>query len=229
MTGDTIPATTLHIMLSLTYTLSMHINDTFLSVQRLKVLTGNSIAATALQVPPHAHTCTPTLTFVHPNQSSWLTHGCESSPPLYTDCHALHTQLTCLLCVQWLRVSTGDTITATAFQVPPQGCAVVLVTANVDYVSKKIAGRATALELDASQLTAHMQSRFEGQVAVPGVLVCCSPVKPLYLHHVDYVSKRTGGRTTVLELDASGLTAHMQSRFEGQVAVGWRLRLVVPL
>jgi vesicle-fusing ATPase len=62
-----------------------------------------------------------------------------------------------------IKVSSGDRTLATAFFPPTLGFLAGVVNTEVDYVSKK-AVRGPDVELDAPALTAHLLSRFAGQV-----------------------------------------------------------------
>ena len=69
--------------------------------------------------------------------------------------------------LQTLRVSTGDRVQATVFIVPKDTFAIVMLSAQIDFVSKrKPANAAAVMELDAAHLTAHLQSRFGTQVSL---------------------------------------------------------------
>ncbi|KAK9813277.1 hypothetical protein WJX72_011798 [[Myrmecia] bisecta] len=62
---------------------------------------------------------------------------------------------------KFLRLSTGDPMPVAAFQPPRSGFDIVLMNAEVDFVTKKASNKA---EFDATELSAHIQSRFVGQI-----------------------------------------------------------------
>lgn len=66
-----------------------------------------------------------------------------------------------------IRASSGDTITATGFVPPTSGFQLVLLSAEVDFVSKK-AVRGPDVEIDAQDLSGHLQARFISQVLTAG-------------------------------------------------------------
>eukprot|EP00891_Asterochloris_glomerata_P007298 jgi/Astpho2/7298/fgenesh1_pm.00113_%23_29_t len=65
---------------------------------------------------------------------------------------------------KYLRISAGDAVPASPFQVPREGFAAVMVSASVEFITTRRAVKAAAVEIDAQQLIAHLQSRFGGQV-----------------------------------------------------------------
>ena len=76
--------------------------------------------------------------------------------------------------LQTLRVSTGDRVLANVFIVPKDTFAIMMFSAQIDYVSKrKTAGATTAMELDAALLTSHLQSRFGTQVSLQFACLSC--------------------------------------------------------
>ncbi|EFN58861.1 hypothetical protein CHLNCDRAFT_29882 [Chlorella variabilis] len=62
-----------------------------------------------------------------------------------------------------IRVSSGDKVAALQFLLPSDKFQIALLNAEVDFVTKR-AVRGPDLELDAHQLSSHLQSRFAGQV-----------------------------------------------------------------
>lgn len=66
--------------------------------------------------------------------------------------------------MQLIRASTGDSIPVTAFQPPTTGFDIVVLNAEIELVSKAKLRPGTTLELNALDISAHLQSRFESQV-----------------------------------------------------------------
>lgn len=66
-----------------------------------------------------------------------------------------------------VRVSSGDVTSAQAFHLPQTNFAAALVSAQVEFVSKKTT-RGSDVELDAPELSSHIQARFTGQVWTVG-------------------------------------------------------------
>ena len=64
--------------------------------------------------------------------------------------------------MQGIRVSSGDTVAALQFLLPPSGFQIALLNAEVSFVSVKRG--APDLEIDAQELSSHLQTRFSGQV-----------------------------------------------------------------
>ena len=62
-----------------------------------------------------------------------------------------------------VKVSSGDKIIATVFEPPHHGFQIGVVTADIDYVSKK-AARGPEVEIEASALSTHFLSRFTSQI-----------------------------------------------------------------
>lgn len=60
-------------------------------------------------------------------------------------------------------MSSGDKVAALQFLLPSDKFQIALLNAEVDFVTKR-AVRGPDLELDAHQLSSHLQSRFAGQV-----------------------------------------------------------------
>lgn len=72
---------------------------------------------------------------------------------------------TSFLALQCVRVSGGDKVTVRPFEPPATGFQAALVTAEVALLAQKRAAAAAApLELDAPDLSAHLLTRFQGQV-----------------------------------------------------------------
>ena len=66
--------------------------------------------------------------------------------------------------MQLIRASSGDTIIATGFVPPSSGFQLVLLSAEVDFVSKK-AVRGPDVDIDAQDLSGHLQARFVSQAS----------------------------------------------------------------
>lgn len=69
-----------------------------------------------------------------------------------------------ILCVQSIRASTGDEIEVASFVVPSSCFQLVLLYGEIELVSKAKAKAGSGLEIDAQDLSRHMQTRFSGQV-----------------------------------------------------------------
>ena len=99
-------------------------------------------------------------------------------------------------CLQYLRISAGDAVAASPFQIPREGFAAVMVSASVEFITTRRAVKVAAVEIDAQQLIAHLQSRFGGQVSHG---------------HINAGGERVAGQ------DVVQLGSHLQRRLNAQV------------
>jgi hypothetical protein len=102
-------------------------------------------------------------------------------------------------CLQILKVTSGDQVVAVEFLPPPDAFQLVLMNAELEFVSQK-AVRGPEMELDAAALAAHLQSRFIRQVctskggrgpAAPGDAACSTSTHRFMHTHAHFLSTHT--------------------------------------
>lgn len=87
--------------------------------------------------------------------------------------------------LQLIRASTGDSTTVTTFTPPASGFDLVLLNGEVELVSKAKLKPGTNIEISSVELSAHLQSRYVGQVRrVPysaKPIACCTCKSAFYV------------------------------------------------